>query len=80
MVKSSSILKKNLQSDTMGKTYNKQKTDKEFSGKRSGKGGGMKTLNSYVDEDYDLNDDSFDDEIEVSDDIQIQHIQNDNTN
>ena len=80
MVKSSSILKKNLQSDTMGKTYNKQKTEKEFSGKRSGKGGGMKTLNSYVDEDYDLNDDSFDDEIEVSDDIQIQHIQNDNTN
>ena len=80
MVKSSSILKKNLQSDTMGKTYNKQKTDNEFSGKRSGKGGGMKTLNSYVDEDYDLNDDSFDDEIEVSDDIQIQHIQNDNTN
>jgi len=64
----------------MGKTYNKQKTEKEFSGKRSGKGGGMKTLNSYVDEDYDLNDDSFDDEIEVSDDIQIQHIQNDNTN
>jgi hypothetical protein len=44
------------------------------------KGGGMKTLNSYVDEDYDLNDDSFDDEIEISDDIQIQHIQNDNTN
>ena len=80
MVKSSSILKKNLQSDTMGKTYNKQKTDNEFSGKRSGKSGGMKTLNSYVDEDYDLNDDSFDDEIEISDDIQIQHIQNDNTN
>ena len=69
----------------MGKTYNKQRNDDEFSGKRSGKstgkkGGGMKTLNSYVDEDYDLNDDSFDDEIEVSDDIQIQHIQNDNTN
>lgn len=80
MVKSSSILKKNLQSDTMGKTYNKQKTDNEFSGKRSGKSGGMKTLNSYVDEDYDLNDDSFDDEVEISDDIQIQHIQNDNTN
>ena len=80
MVKSSSILKKNLQSDTMGKTYNKQRKDDEFSGKRSGKGGGMKTLNSYVDEDYDLNDDSFDDEVEISDDIQIQHIQNDNTN
>jgi hypothetical protein len=67
----------------MGKTYNKQRTDDEFSGKRSGKstgkkGGGMKTLNSYVDEDYDLNDDSFDDEVEISDDIQIQH--NTNTN
>jgi len=69
----------------MGKTYNKQRNDDEFSGKRSGrstgkKGGGMKTLNSYVDEDYDLNDDSFDDEVEISDEIQIQHIQNDNTN
>ena len=67
----------------MGKTYNKPKQDDEFSGKRSGKstgkkGGGMKTLNTYVDEEYDLNDDSFDDEIEVSDDIQIQH--NTNTN
>ncbi len=83
MVKSSGILKKNLQSDTMGKTYNKQRNDDEFSGKRSGKstgkkGGGMKTLNSYVEEEFD--DDSFDDEIEISDDIQIQHIQNDNTN
>jgi hypothetical protein len=62
----------------MGKTYNKQRTDDEFSGKRSGKstgkkGGGMKTLNSYVDEDYDLNDDSFDDEVEIGDEIQIQH-------
>jgi hypothetical protein len=70
----------------MGKTYNKQKTDNEFSGKRSGKstgkkGGGMKTLNSYVEDDeYDLNDDSFDDGVEISDEIQIQHIQNDNTN
>lgn len=85
MVKSSSILKKNLQSDTMGKTYNKQKTDSEFSGKRSGKstgkkGGGMKTLNSYVEEELDFDDGIFDDDIEMTDDIQIQHIQNDNTN
>ena len=65
----------------MGKTYNKQRSDDEFGG-RSGKpakhsnnkkSGGMRTLNSYVDEDYDLNDDSFDDEIEISDEIQIQH-------
>ena len=72
----------------MGKTYYKQRNDDEFSSGRSGKHskhangkktGGMKTLNSYVDEDYDLNDDSFDDEIEISDEIQIQHIQNDNT-
>ena len=85
MVKSSSILKKNLQSDTMGKTYNKQKTDSEFSGKRSGKstgkkGGGMKTLNSYVEEELDFDDGIFDDDIEMTDEIQIQHIQNDNTN
>ena len=78
MVKSSSILKKNLQSDTMGKTYNKQKTDKEFSGKRSGKGGGMKTLNSYVEEEYD---DPFVDEIDgITDEIFIQHIKEDDTN
>ena len=37
----------------------------------------MKTLNSYVEEDYE---DPFDDELEVSDEITIQHIQNDNTN
>ena len=80
MVKSSSILKKNLQSDTMGKTYNKQKTDKEFSGKRSGKSGGMKTLNSYVEEELEFDDGIFEDDIEMTDDIQIQHIQNDNTN
>ena len=62
----------------MGKTYNKQKTDNEFSGKRSGKGGGMKTLNSYVEEEYD---DPFVDEIDgITDEIFIQHIQNDDTN
>lgn len=36
----------------------------------------MKTLNSYVEDDYDdfdLNDDSFDDEIQIDDDIHIQH-------
>ena len=69
----------------MGKTYNKKKTDNEFSGKRSGKstgknGGGMKTLNSYVEEELDFDDDIFNDDIEMTDDIQIQHIQNDNTN
>jgi hypothetical protein len=32
----------------------------------------MKTLNSYVDEDYD----SFDDEVELTDEIQIQHTKN----
>ena len=53
----------------MGKTYHKnsKKFDEESSG-RSGKParhasgkktGGMRTLNSYVDEEYDLNDDSF---------------------
>ena len=69
----------------MGKTYNKQRNDDEFSGKRSGKstgkkGGGMKTLKSYVEEELDFDDGIFDDDIEMTDDIQIQHIQNDNTN
>jgi hypothetical protein len=67
----------------MGKTYHKQPKrfeDEQTSG-RSGKHskhsnnrktGGMKTLNSYVDEDYD----SFDDEVELTDEIQIQHTKN----
>jgi len=72
----------------MGRTY--YKSSKTFddgtdSGGRSGKparhannrkSGGMRTINSYVEEDYDdfdLNDDSFDDEVEVNDDISIQH-------
>jgi hypothetical protein len=67
----------------MGKTYNKQRQDDEFSGKRSGKstgkkGGGMKTLNSYVEEDYD---DPFADEVDgITDQIFIQHIKQDDTN
>jgi hypothetical protein len=67
----------------MGKTYHKnsKRFDEEQTSGRSGKhtkkGAGMKTLNSYVEEDYE---DPFDDELEVSDEITIQHIQNDNTN
>lgn len=64
----------------MGKTYTKQvnKFD-EDSSKRSGKAskhasgkktGGMKTLNSYVEEDYE---DPFEDEFEIRDEIFIQH-------
>lgn len=71
----------------MGRTY--YKSSKNFDeidfGKRSGKpakhannkkSGGMRTLNNYVEEDYDdydLNDDSFDDEVELDDEISIQH-------
>ena len=69
----------------MGKTYHKQssKYDDEAPQKRSGKqakhsnnrkGGGMRTLNSYVEEDYDFDDDTFDEYIEVDDEISIQHI------
>jgi len=68
----------------MGKTYTKQarKFDEEISSGRSGKTskhsnnrktGGMKTLNSFVEEDYDLNDEDFDDEIDIDDEISIQH-------
>jgi hypothetical protein len=71
----------------MGKTYNKQKQDDEFSSQRSGKHskhangkktGGMKTLNSYVEEEYD---DPFVDEVDgITDEIFIQHIKQDDTN
>jgi hypothetical protein len=65
----------------MGKTYKKQpsKFDEEFASRRSGKNtnsrksGGMKTLNSYVDED--LDDDPFVDDVGLEDEIFIQHIQ-----
>ena len=68
----------------MGKTYHKnaRRFDDEQTSGRSGKhskhsnnkkGGGMKTLNSYVEENYDFDDDVFDDEIEIDDEIQIQH-------
>lgn len=68
----------------MGKTYHKQshRYDDDISSGRSGKhakhsnnrkGGGMRTLNSYVEEDYDFDDGTFDDEIELNDEIQIQH-------
>lgn len=64
----------------MGKTYqkNQKRFDDETSG-RSGKHakhsngkktGGMKTLNSYVEENYE---DPFEDEFEINDEIFIQH-------
>lgn len=70
----------------MGKTWNNhsKKFDDEQASKRSGKhakhsnnkkSGGMKTLNSYVEEDYD---DPFEDSLEIHDEIFIQH--NTNTN
>ena len=72
----------------MGKTY--QKNSKRFEDESSGrsgkharhangkKTGGMRTLNSYVDEDIDFEaEDIFDDQIGMEDEISIQHIQND---
>ena len=64
----------------MGKTY--KKFDSETSSNRSGKParhssgkktGGMRTINSYVEEDYEFDDSPFDDEIEIDDKIQIVH-------
>jgi hypothetical protein len=66
----------------MGKTYKKQshRYDDDQNSGRSGKhakhsnnkkSGGMKTLNSYVEEDYE---DPFEDEVGISDEIFIQHI------
>ena len=74
----------------MGKTYtkNSRRFDDDDNSGRSGKhakhsngkkSGGMKTLNSYAEEDYDFDDyDPFDDEIEISDDITIEHTKNTN--
>jgi hypothetical protein len=69
----------------MGKTY--KRYNEEFSSERSGKGskhangrktGGMKTLNSYVEEDYD---DPFTDKVDgIQDEIFIQHIKQNDTN
>jgi hypothetical protein len=71
----------------MGRTYYKASKpyDDESFGNRSGKPakhsnskktGGMRTINSYVEEDYDLNDEDFNDDIELDDEIQIQHTKN----
>jgi len=74
----------------MGKTFkkNSHRYDDEQPSGRSGKhakhsnnkkSGGMKTLNSYVEEDYDFVDsDPFDDEIEISDEVTIEHTKNTN--
>ena len=71
----------------MGKTYHKnsRRYDDDDTSGRSGKhakhangkkSGGMKTLNSYVEEDYDFDDDvnPFEDDIAIEDEIYIQHI------
>jgi hypothetical protein len=71
----------------MGRTYHKasKNFDEGNSSERSGKParhangrktGGMRTLNSYVEDDYDLNDEDFDDGVDLEDDIQIQHTKN----
>jgi len=71
----------------MGKTFTqKSRFDDEFPSGRSGKhakhssnrkGKGMKTLNSYAEEDYE---DPFVDEVSgITDEIFITHIQNDDT-
>lgn len=68
----------------MGKTFHKQsrRYDDETPSGRSGKHakhsngkktGGMRTLNSYVEEDYDFDDDLFEEEVELNDEISIQH-------
>jgi hypothetical protein len=68
----------------MGRTY--YKASKNFDdGNSSGssgkparhangrKTGGMRTINNYVEEDYEFEDDTFEDEVELDDEISIQH-------
>ena len=70
----------------MGKTFikNSRRFDDEVSSGRSGKhakhsnnrkSGGMRTLNSYVEDDYE---DPFTDEFEIQDEIFIQHTKDTN--
>jgi hypothetical protein len=54
---------KKFEDDTSGRSG---KHAKHSNGKKTG---GMKTLNSYVEEDYD----PFEDDIEINDEITIQH-------
>jgi len=73
----------------MGKTYKKNssgKFDDEFASGRSGKSkkhsigkktGGMKTLNSFVEEDY--GDDGFNDDVIINDEVIIQHTKQNKT-
>jgi hypothetical protein len=71
----------------MGRTY--YKASKNFddgnSSNSSGKParhtngrktGGMRTINNYVEEDYDLNNEDFNDDVDLDDKIQIQHTKN----
>ena len=62
----------------MGKTYHKNSPQDEDGASRSGKkakhatnqkGRGMRTLNRYVEKDYD----PFEDDLEIDDEIFIQH-------
>jgi hypothetical protein len=65
----------------MGKTYRKNssgddrasnagKNRNHANGKKTG---GMRTLNSYVEEEDDYDEDTFNDDVGVSDKIQIRH-------
>ena len=71
----------------MGKTFHKQsrRYDDDIPSGRSGKHakhsngrktGGMRTLNSYVEDEYAVDEDFFEDEIEIRDEITIQHTKN----
>lgn len=82
--KSLVTLRKNFLCNIMGKTYHRQsrRYDDEVSSGRSGKHAkhsngkktsGMRTLNNYVEENYDIDEDLFEDEIELNDEIHIQH-------
>ena len=61
---------KKFEDDTSGRSG---KHAKHSNGKKTG---GMKTLNSYVEEDYD---DPFEEQLEIHDEIMIQHTKNTNT-
>lgn len=67
----------------MGKTYRKNSSGDDYASPKSGKNrnhangkktGGMRTLNSYVEEEDEFeDDDTFNDDVGISDSVHIRH-------
>lgn len=56
--------------DNLNSSNSSEKSAKHVNGRKTG---GMRTINNYVEEDYDLNNETFNDDVELDDKIQIKH-------